>query len=270
MTRSFRIVGVLCVLLLQSCAGGNRYTYGYYTGRTRSVPAATPVVAQQPAVKKYDTNVHIVAKGETLYSIAFAYGEDVRTVAEWNHIRPPYTIYPNQQIRVTSPPAASVVPRTRVDNAQSKPPRRQSTEKKYSDTAKNTKTRQVASKKISWQWPTKGKIISTYAAKDTGKKGLDIAGKAGQPIYAAASGMVVYSGNGLRGYGQLIIIKHDDTYFSAYAHNRQLLVKEDQKVNKGQRIADMGNTEADQPMLHFEVRRDGKPVDPLNYFPKRH
>ena len=263
MTRSGCIFAVLSVLLLSGCTGSNVYTYGYYSRKTRPVAAATPGVIQ-----KTSSDVHIVAKGETLYSIAFAYGEDVRTVAEWNHIRPPYTIYPNQQIRVTSPPPTAA-PRTRAETTQTKPQAKQPAQKAYSDTANSTTQKHAISQKISWQWPTKGKIIGTYAAKDIGIKGLDIAGKPGQPVYAAASGMVVYSGDGLRGYGQLIIIKHDDTYFSAYAHNRRLLVKEDQKVNKGQHIADMGSTEADQTMLHFEVRRDGKPVDPLRYLPKR-
>ena len=262
MTRICCIFGLLSALLLQGCMAGNRYTYGYYTGKTRPATVTT-VVTQQAS-----PDVHIVEKGETLYSIAFACGEDVRTVAEWNHIRPPYTIYPNQRIRVTKPSEIAVT-RSHGNSTPDKPLSQRVPVKTYSDTAKAEKIKRTNSQKISWQWPTNGKIISTYAAKDTGKKGLDIAGKAGQPIYAAASGLVVYSGNALRGYGQLIIIKHDDTYFSAYAHNRRLLVKEDEKVNKGQHIADMGNTEADQTMLHFEVRRDGKPVDPLRYLPKR-
>lgn len=258
MTRVASTIGLLCVLLLSACMGDNTYTYGYYSGKT---PPHSPktTITPQPS-----SDVHIVAKGETLYSIAFAYGEDVRTVAAWNHIRPPYTIYPNQQIRVTRPPTVTTS-RPRTNNSNSNPNYAAPT-----TTASYAKVKPVNSQKISWQWPTNGKIIGTYSAKDRGIKGIDIAGKAGQPINAAASGTVVYCGDGLRGYGQLIIIKHDDTYFTAYAHNRRLLVKEDQKVNKGQHIADMGNSEADQIMLHFEVRRDGKPVDPLRYLPKRH
>jgi lipoprotein NlpD len=264
MTRVGCIFGVLIVLLLQGCMAGNHYTYGYYTGKTR------PSVSTAVETTAHSSDVHIVAKGETLYSIAFACGEDVRTVAGWNHIRPPYTIYPNQQIRLSPPPAPVVTtPRARIDHVPIAAPPRHTVVKTYAQTSNSAKAKQTNSQKISWQWPTNGKIINTYAAKDTGKKGLDIAGKTGQPIYAAASGVVVYSGDGLRGYGRLIIIKHNDTYFSAYAHNRRLLVKDDQKVNKGQHIADMGNTEADQTMLHFEVRRDGKPVNPMQYLPKR-
>jgi len=263
MTRIYRSFVILVVLLLlQGCMAGNRYTYGYYTGKTSP---SVPVVTGSPP---HSGNVHIVVKGETLYSIAFAYGEDVRTVAAWNHIRPPYTIYPNQLIHLTPPPVAPT-PRVRTVAKRAIPTTANIPTKTYSSSLNSTKSKAINSQKISWQWPTKGKIISAYSAKDAGKKGLDIAGRSGQPIYAAAGGLVVYSGSGLRGYGQLIIIKHNDTYFSAYAHNRRLLVKEDQKVNKGQHIADMGSTESDRPLLHFEVRRDGKPVNPLRYLPKR-
>jgi len=265
MIRICCIFGVFCGLLimLQGCTAGNRYTYGYYTGKTRPASAAfnaAPVTQQ--------AQIHVVQKGDTLYSIAFACGEDVRTVASWNHLRPPYTIYPNQVLRLTAPPPP--VNTNRQSRGAVSPPRTQVSHKSDAQIARATPAKSSKPQKISWQWPTNGKIIGTYSVRDVGKKGLDIAGRSGQPIYAAASGTVVYSGNGLRGYGQLIIIKHNDTFFSAYAHNRKILVKEDQKVNKGQHIADMGSTEADRPQLHFEVRRDGKPVDPLRYLPRRH
>jgi lipoprotein NlpD len=119
---------------------------------------------------------------------------------------------------------------------------------------------------LDWAWPTKGKVIAGYS--DTANlKGIDIAGTAGQAIYASAPGRVVYAGNGLRGYGKLIIIKHNATYLSAYAHNREILVKEGQQVTRGQKIAEMGNTDADQVKLHFEIRRQGKPMDPSKYLP---
>jgi lipoprotein NlpD len=118
-----------------------------------------------------------------------------------------------------------------------------------------------------WLWPVDGKVISTFA--DGNGKGIDIAGKAGDPVVATAAGKVVYAGSGLRGYGKLVIIKHDDSFLSAYAHNRQLLVNEGQSVSKGQKIAELGNTDADRPKLHFEIRRQGKPVDPLKYLPNR-
>jgi lipoprotein NlpD len=120
--------------------------------------------------------------------------------------------------------------------------------------------------KLDWAWPAKGRIVASFSEATT-LKGIDIAGSAGQPVTASAGGKVVYAGSGLRGYGKLIIIKHNDSYLSAYAHNRDILVKEGQQVVKGQKIAEMGNTDADQVKLHFEIRRQGKPVDPLRYLP---
>ena len=120
---------------------------------------------------------------------------------------------------------------------------------------------------LAWIWPAHGKVIGTFS--ENGSKGVDISGKAGDPVIAAGDGKVVYSGQGLRGYGKLVIIKHNNTYLSAYAHNQNILVKEGQTVTKGQKIAEMGNTDADQVKLHFEVRRQGKPVDPLKHLPPR-
>lgn len=120
---------------------------------------------------------------------------------------------------------------------------------------------------VPWIWPANGKIVGAFS--ENGSKGVDIAGKAGDPVIAAGDGKVVYSGTGLRGYGKLVIIKHNATYLSAYAHNQNILVKEGQSVTKGQKIAEMGNTDADQVKLHFEVRRQGKPVDPLKHLPPR-
>jgi len=120
---------------------------------------------------------------------------------------------------------------------------------------------------VAWIWPANGKMVGTFS--ESGIKGVDIAGKAGDPVLAAGDGKIVYSGTGLRGYGKLVIIKHNNTFLSAYAHNQAILVKEGQAVTKGQKIAEMGNSDADQVMLHFEVRRQGKPVDPLKYLPQR-
>ncbi len=125
----------------------------------------------------------------------------------------------------------------------------------------------LAGDEVPWIWPANGKIVGTFS--ENGSKGVDIAGKAGDPVIAAGDGKVVYSGTGLRGYGKLVIIKHNATYLSAYAHNQNILVKEGQSVTKGQKIAEMGNTDADQVKLHFEVRRQGKPVDPLKHLPPR-
>ncbi|MDD2741822.1 MAG: peptidoglycan DD-metalloendopeptidase family protein [Rhodocyclaceae bacterium] len=120
---------------------------------------------------------------------------------------------------------------------------------------------------VVWAWPSSGKVAGTYS--EAGNKGLDIAGKLGDPVLAAADGKVVYAGAGLRGYGELVIVKHNATYLSAYAHNRKILVKEKDMVTKGQKIAEMGNSDSDSVKLHFEIRKQGKPIDPMPYLPKR-
>lgn len=125
----------------------------------------------------------------------------------------------------------------------------------------------VAGDEVGWTWPASGKVLAPYS--ESSNRGLDIAGKAGDPVLAAGDGKVVYAGNGLRGYGQLVIVKHNNTYLSAYAHNQKILVKEGQQVGKGQKIAEMGSTDSDSVKLHFEIRRQGKPIDPSSYLPKR-
>lgn len=262
MTLSARqLVVLLCASILAggcSVPPGNKYTYGYYSGRER------PASAQPDNYASKSGTTHIVSKGETLYSIAWEHGQDVRDVAQWNNIRAPYTIYPQQTLRVVPPVQANArnisTPRSKTATIQRQPNR---------TAAKTAHSVTNSTQKISWQWPTNGKIINHYSAKDSGKKGLGIAGARGEAIHAAANGVVVYAGSALRGYGQLVIIKHDETYFSAYAHNNRLRVKEDQTVKKGQHIADMGDSGTDRVMLHFEVRRNGKPVDPLQYLPRR-
>jgi lipoprotein NlpD len=130
----------------------------------------------------------------------------------------------------------------------------------------------AADGEVDWAWPASGKLLATFTeggGQDTATKGIDIAGKVGDPVLAAAAGKVVYVGNGLRGYGNLVIVRHNAAFLSAYAHNSRILVKEGQTVTRGQRIADLGNSDADQPKLHFEVRHQGKPVDPLKYLPAR-
>lgn len=146
------------------------------------------------------------------------------------------------------------VPVAPEDSAETKP------EAKAADPA-------LSGDEIAWIWPANGKMVGTFS--EGGSKGVDIDGKAGDPVIASGDGKVVYSGTGLRGYGKLVIIKHNNTYLSAYAHNQNILVKEGQSVTKGQKIAEMGNSDADRVKLHFEVRRQGKPVDPLQYLPKR-
>jgi len=206
---------------------------------------------------------HRVKLGETLYYNDFEYGRDHRDVARWNRISRPYTIYPKQKLRII--PISS-------DNKTNKQVTKSATRelppvRKY-ETVSN-KTRYVSNAKLKWQWPTRGKVVSTFSIRDPGRRGIDIVGRKGQPVKAAAAGRVVYRGNGLRGYGNRIILKQNDTDFSAYAHTEDGGVKENEKVKIGQRIADMGNTSSEKTKLHFEIRRNGKPINPLKYLPKR-
>jgi len=165
--------------------------------------------------------------------------------------------YSDEALARAQNPAASQSPAKAVEPAAAAP----------GPDAKPAETAVASGDDVPWIWPANGKIVGTFS--EGGIKGVDIAGKAGDPVIAAGDGKIVYSGTGLRGYGKLVIIKHNNTYLSAYAHNQAILVKEGQTVSKGQKIAEMGNSDADQVMLHFEVRRQGKPVDPLKYLPQR-
>lgn len=242
----------------------------------------------RPLGSRDDLISYAVKPGDTLYSISWRYGYDHREVAAWNSISAPYNIYPGQRLLIISPyqavpreppakpvstaasttvkPAPQPVPASRpppvsASASASKP--REPSRHKLEKT-----TQRLQSNNIHWRWPTSGNLRSKYAPND-GKKGLDIEGKMGQPILAAAGGKVVYSGNGLIGYGNLIIIKHNDNYLSAYGHNHRLLVKEGTEVKQGEKIGEMGDSGKDGIILHFEIRRDGKPVDPLRYLPKQ-
>jgi lipoprotein NlpD len=205
---------------------------------------------------------HRVKAGETLYSIAFEYDRDHRDIARWNRIRRPYTIYPKQKLRII-PINSDGKSKKQSGKGES---RHSSTRKIISTESKTT---YVANSKLKWRWPTQGKVVSTFSMRDPGRRGIDIDGKKGQPIIAAAAGTVVYHGNSLRGLGNLIILKHNETYFSAYAHTKNAVIKEDEKVKLGQKLADMGITSSNKIILHFEIRRNGKPVNPMRYLPKR-
>lgn len=203
---------------------------------------------------------YTVDRGDTLYSIAWRHNLDYRTVARWNGIRAPYTIYPGDRIRLSPPRGggqhkAAPKPRKTPPDPPRDPPARPE--------------REVADRALKWQWPTNGGIKRAYSSNQTGKRGVELSGDAGQPVRAAAGGRVVYSGNGLRGYGNLIIIKHNRRYLTAYGYNRRLLVEEGADVKPGQRIALMGLGPDNAPGLHFELRRDGKPVDPTAVLPSR-
>ena len=188
-----------------------------------------------------------VRPGDTLYSIARRSGRDYHDLARWNGIRPPYLIHVGQVLRL--------VPRKPAARPHGK--RRPAVSRK--------KVKKVL--KHRWRWPLKGVIVRNFAA--TGRKGIDIAAPLGTPVRAAAAGKVVYSGSGLVGYGKLVIVKHGETYLSAYGNNRRLHVREGQWVKAGQVIGEVGRGSDRGTVLHFEIRRNGEPVDPLRMLPKR-
>lgn len=228
---------------------------------------------------------HYVKKGETLYSISFRYNKDYRKIAEWNCIRSPYVISVGQRLRVTTTAKNKPVCKHRKIVAVKKAPRIEQPvlqqpakkpviRKKESVKRVEKKTRVVSKPDVAnvtkpvWRWPIRGRVVQTFSNKINGKKGLDLVAKKGSVIRAAADGRVVYSGNGIIRYGNLLIIKHNDQFLSAYAHNDKLLVKEGDSVKGGQHIANMGSTGSDRVMLHFEIRRNGKPVNPFRYLPR--
>ena len=195
------------------------------------------------------SGTHTVRQGETLSVIAARYRLDYRDLARWNRLGDGSLIYPGQRIRLT-PPGNRAETTTVAGTATRVPP-------------------PPSDPSPAWSWPTYGKIVSEFDGQQGAGTGLVIAGKSGQPVRAAASGRVVYSGSGLIGYGQLIIVKHNNTFLSAYGHNASLLVKEGEAITKGQRIATMGEGPGQEPRLHFEIRRNGRPVDPGRYLPAK-
>lgn len=203
---------------------------------------------------------HIVARDETLFSIAWMYGHDYQEVARWNGIDEPYNIHAGQRLtlRPTAPPSPAATARSADRHPGARKPQRSSSRPSANESRAVTR----------WVWPAQGKLVRRFSQDDAGKKGIAISGRTRQSIVASAAGKVVYRGSGLLRYGKLIIIKHNGTYLSAYAHNSRLLVKEGEIVKAGQKIAEMGHTGTDRTMLHFEIRRNGKPVDPLRYLPK--
>ncbi len=226
---------------------------------------AAPVVsleARQPITKGH----HTVLPGETLYAIAWEYGHDYRDLAAANDIAPPYRIYPGQKIVLNS--ELRVVKRPTVTE-QSIPTIAVAKTTVPDKPLIKVEVPATTAMAGAWRWPAQGKVIKAFSTKEYAfNKGLDIAGSLGAPIYAAQNGKVVYSGGGLRGYGQLLIIKHNDTFLSAYAHNHRLLVKEGESIKQGQVIAQMGQSDTDRVKLHFEIRKNGQPVDPSLFLPK--
>jgi len=277
------LLALLSAMVLSGCANKNR---------PAPVEDRSPNAARAPAkmVASADNagkpGFYSVKSGDTLIRIGMDNGQSWRDIARWNNIENPNLIETGQVLRVTPPEETGVVVRpvssTNVvtspapantasatapasNTASVRPPASAANPPNASTPTNNLANSDSAEETVSFQWPTRGNVLAGF--DEVKNKGIDIAGKAGDPVLAAADGKVVYAGSGLRGYGNLVILKHNNTYLTAYAHNQSLLVKEDQAIKRGQKIAEMGNSDADQVKLHFEIRRQGKPVDPAKYLP---
>jgi lipoprotein NlpD len=254
-----RLLIFVSLLSLANCFGGGNYA---------------PVIERKERLSVVPER-YIVTRGDTLFSIAWVYNLDHRELASTNGIRSPYTIFPGQQLQLK---AARKTSRSATTNRVTKGS--ENSAKSRSTTKSGTSTKSVKTSKKSpaviassgypfrWRWPAKGRTTRFYSSSSAVHKGIDIEGNLGESVLAANSGRVVYAGSGLVGYGELLIIKHGDRYLSAYGHNSKLLVKEGELIKVGQRIAEMGDTGTDKVKLHFEIRQDGKPVNPLTVLPK--
>lgn len=283
-----KVLLFLSLLFLTACSSteGRAPVYdaisniGDSNGKVGTHIARTKIVGQ---------DTYTVRPGDTMYSIAWRAGIDVNVLIRRNDIKKPYTIHTGQilQLYQNNQKTVSNSQNTKKQGligctAQSCKKKKQSkvvikSSKEYpakrggekiikEDEVNQTK---IIQKVNGWKWPSKGRLTKTFANSVQGMKGISISNTRGTPVYAAASGKIVYSGSGLRGYGNLIIIRHNDDYLSAYAHNEKLLIKENEKVKIGQKIAIMGDSGTDSVRLHFDIRYQGKSVDPLRYLPKR-
>ncbi len=278
----WRVVAlVLISIALTGCAG--KKTRAPVEDRSpsaaaASAPEAAASQAEAPALPGAENagkpGYYTVKAGDRLVRIAMDHGQNWRDLVKWNNLENANVIEVGQVLRVVPPVAEAqastarpgTAPRTE-SKAASAPASAASAAPVATPVAPQATPSPAAADDMVWTWPAAGPVIVPF--DEARSKGIVIGGKAGDPVYAAADGRVVYAGSGLRGYGNLLIVKHNDTFLSAYAHNQTLLVKEDQVVRRGQRIADMGSTDADSVQLHFEIRRQGKPVDPMKYLPPR-
>lgn len=294
-------VGTAFALMLSACASHPPAPVIDLTNGNASDAVATATKPQN------EPGPYTVQAGDSLYTIAFRHDLDWRKLARWNAIAAPYTIYPGMSLRLDKPanlPAQSAQPLD-VQAVVASTPATVSTLPTPTPTSTGTKPSAVASVPstvaatpvtepqpspvappsqaqpvsapeavrragdVSWSWPNAGPVITSFRAGDPTRHGIDIAGTTGEPVLATANGVVVYSGNGLVGYGELVIIKHSDAFLSAYGHNSKRLVQEGQRVRRGEKIAEMGSSGTSRTELHFEIRRQGDPVDPLAFLPHR-
>lgn len=257
-TRGFHLA-VLTVLLAFVSGCANKVAAPI---AQKSPPPRNPAVVHRFGTEQLPPNAKVPAQytvrsGDTLHSIAWRYRLDYRQLARWNNLANPNLIFVGQKLRLSAPKKRPAVAKRATPRAPQRP----------LTTTKARPAVTTSSAALQWIWPATGSVRPATSA--LGTKGIEILGKRGQPVKAAAAGRVVYSGSGLRGYGRLIIVKHNEEFLSAYAHNERLLVAEGATVKSGESIAEMGDSEAKAVMLHFEIRRDGKAVEPLKLLPRR-
>jgi len=288
------LLAVLAATLLGGCASRTSAP----VIERGAAPAKGATSAVQPAKPG---EFHTVRKGDTLYSIALEHGQSHRDVAAWNNIDNPNVIRVGQQLRIAPPegvavakpiagpaaveirPLAAGVP-SNTDTLKREPkggkqpyteqavaavqkPAEAHSQQPVTPPRVEPRPAEPAGSELNWAWPSGGRVLAPYV--EGGSKGVDIEGRIGEPVLAAEAGKVTYAGSGIRGYGNLIIVQHAHGFQSVYAHNSKLLAKESQQVARGQKIAELGNSDADQAKLHFEIRRQGKPLDPLRLLPSR-
>ena len=278
----------VCVLALAACSSKpvSRAPVEDRGRTAQQVPAARPAPAPVLDASKVDPapaldpntgkpGYYTVKQGDTLIRIGLESGQSHRDIARWNALENPNRIEIGQVLRVAPPEeavAAKPVAVAKVTSTALPPAGAASAPAKAASAPASAPAANNANSSteddISFAWPSKGEVLDGFD-ESKNRKGVDIGGASGDAVWAAADGKVVYADAGLRGYGKLIILKHNSMYLTAYAHNQTLLVKEDQMVKKGQKIAEMGSTDADRVKLHFEVRKQGKPVDPSKYLPAR-
>ncbi len=254
-----RLSILILSFLLASCGGSGLYIPVFSAGESAS--------------QEY----YQVRPGDTLYSIAFRFGLDYKDLARANGIGTPYTIFVNQRLRIAGDPAALAradgPPQGKTKTTPAKPPASKTRPGKTVATVSAppapVQAPAVADSNINWRWPYDGEVVNRFSLTGSVSKGIDIKGKAGDSVRSSADGVVVYAGGGLRGYGKLVIVKHNDRYLSAYGHNQSLSVREGDKVSAGQVVARIGGPNGDKDLLYFEIRRDGKPQDPLAYLPSQ-
>ncbi len=257
-------VTFLSLMFLAACSSNWKAPVSSYPN---SQQRSSKTYQKLPA--KINGRFYKVQPGDTLYSIAWRTGHDWQTLARWNNLESPHKIFVGQIVRVV-PYEKKIVPKPRV--ASKKPvvnkakPVSRSNEKTV---VPRPKAKTAYKSELYWHWPADGRLLETYKRGDDTRKGIVVSGEVGQSILAAEAGKVVYSGSGLIGYGRLIIIKHNNKYLSAYGYNSKLLVKEGEWVTRGTKIALMGNNNNSKPALHFEIRRNGDPINPVAVLPKR-